>query len=661
MKTAHASRRSTADAVRPVVVLVEPDPYLAFLIRLHVPEAEVVEASPGASGADISALNPSLVIVDADASPNPLPELLALPAAPKILAVVDGSRVTRPAITDVEGVLLRPFVPADLERAVRGALGLGARRDRMMRLDPLALRVRAMLGPARVIALVVTAVLEVGGTVSRERGLILGAAFVYVGLRWVLGRPSIVADGADVAVACALMAATGGLYSNYLTFGLVTTLSFGLAHGPIPGIVSGLLVISASTPDALWDVRLGTSSIREAVSWFILFPLTGATGGFASRVWRLREVEGANLLVEANKVLSSLYRIARSVPGGLEIGSVADATLSEIRDGLRASAALVLLAEAGSFVAVGSYGLRDPARISLARGDALSELMAGGTRSITAEELHEANRYALGDHPAWLAAPIRRDGVTIGALLAAIEDDATAAQRLMLARLADEAAVAVENARLFAQVREISIDEERRRLARELHDGVAQSLMHVRYELDFMARHTAEAGPAVQREIARLSRVVERASTDVRSMIMGLRSSIASEGLAGALRSYLRDLRSLGGPTILFDVRGEARVPPDIEAELFRIAQEAVSNAMRHAGARAIEVRLMAGVTMLKLTIEDDGMGITGDGHSSAPGGGVGLSAMRERAELIGARLDVGERPGGGTRVSVEYDAKERT
>jgi signal transduction histidine kinase len=398
-------------------------------------------------------------------------------------------------------------------------------------------------------------------------------------------------------------------------------------------------------------------------AWFLLFPLLGVTGGFASRVWRIPEQEGLDVLVEANRVLSSLYRIARSLPGGLEIGTVADAAVQEIRDAVRASAGAMVLQEAGTYAVVSSFGLRDPTQVlvrDFTKG--LGAAVRGAAPIVKRADLHADNVAAMADYDCWLSAPLKRDGIPHGCLIAACPDERRHESNLMLLqRLADEASVAVENARLFSRVREISIDEERRRLARELHDGVAQALTHLRFELEFMGRHGNVTAAQVRKEIDRLSRVVQRASNDVRSMITGLRSSVSSEGLAGSLRSYLSDLRGLGGPEIVFDARGETRLRPDIEAEIFRIAQEAVSNALRHAGAEEVRVSLVGANTKLMLTVEDDGTGIQRKraARKSAEGG-VGLHAMRERAALIGATLHVGNRVDGGTRVSLEYATEEQ-
>jgi signal transduction histidine kinase len=647
-------------SAHPTIVLVEPDPYLGFLIRLHVPEANVLEAPVGATAADIKAMTPDLVVAGVETQPSPIQDLLAGDQRPRVLAVVDGARASRTTIPSaVDGILARPFVPAELTRAVRAALGLHVAPEIDEGAPPTTLeRARKLLGPARFAAVALCAVLEVAGTnVSSRRAVILALAFTYATVRWIFRRPTIVADAADVAVAVALIAATGGLFSNYIPFAVVACAGVGLTRGPRWGALSGFVIELGSIMLVIHDLSTGRAGPRETTAWFLLFPLLGITGGFASRVWRIPEQEGLDVLVEANRVLSSLYRIARSLPGGLEIGTVADAAVSEIRDAVRASAGAMLLQEAGSYAVVSSFGLHDPTAVTvqdLSLG--LGAAVRGTASILKKQDLHPLNVAAMGDWDCWLAAPMKRDGIPQGCLLAACPDERRHESSLMLLqRLADEASVAVENARLFSRVREISIDEERRRLARELHDGVAQALTHLRFELEFMGRHGHVTPDQVTREVDRLSRVVQRASNDVRSMITGLRSSMSDEGLAGSLRSYLSDLRGLGGPEIVFETRGETRLRPDIESEIFRIAQEAVSNALRHAGAELVTVSLLSATTKLTLTVEDDGIGLSRRRTRKGAEGGVGLDAMRERAALIGAVLNVGNRVDGGTRVTLDY------
>ena len=653
----HVAARSEHPAERvdrTVVVLVEPDPYLAFLVRMQVPEAMVVEVGAD-DGADALAVwDPALVVLDLDKAADLIAELLDRADRPKVLAVVDGSKMARTTIpSELDGLLARPFVPAELNRAVRSMLGLtpGGGASRTLA------RARSWVAPARLGGVAIAAVLELAGQpLPQQRALILALAFVYATVRWVLRRDSRIAEIADVVIAMALVASTGGLDSNYVVFAAVVTAAIGLSHGPRWGATAGLAVVAGSTHLVINDLSNDAAALREVIAWFLLFPMIGLAGGFAARVWRVPAVEGLALLVEANRVLSSLYRIARTLPGGLELGSVAEAAIQEVREVMRAPAGALLVSQAGSLVVVGSYGLHDP---ELVGGLRLGAHLHGPPAVLLRDQLDSATSTGLGDNDCWIIAPMLRDGVPLGALLAACPGhEQHEPNRHLLHQLADEIAMAVENAQLFSRVREISIDEERRRLARELHDGVAQALTHLRYELDFIGRHSAGMAENARKELSRLSRVAERAASDVRSMIMGLRASVSGEGLAGAIGAYVRDLRSLGGPEIAYEARGEARLRPDIENEIFRIAQEAVSNALRHASARVIRVRLLLASTRIELEVEDDGLGVArrrADGRK-----GVGLQAMRERAELIGATLSVGGGSQGGTRVRLDYMTEER-
>jgi len=643
--------RNEREHAVPVVLLIDPDPYLAFLIRLHVPEATVVEATSTDEASRTE--DAALIVAPLDRAASLLEAVPFGGRLPTILAVVDRSRAGRSIVPSaVGGVIARPFVPGEVATAVREALGLPVHGGSGLS-RPLLNRVRTLLGPARLAGIAAGAVMEVaGGSVGSGRAAILAIAFVYVAMRWLFRRDSMVLDSSDVAIALALVVSTDGISSPYAPYALVVCLAVGFMRGPRWGAGAGAAIVAGTFGILFEDLQ--SVSATSLAAWAALFPLLGVLGGFMARVWRDPSVEGLNLLVEANRVLSSLYRIARTLPGGLEIGGVADATMQEIADVLGARGGAMLLAEAGSYVVAGSFGLEDPGTVVV--DDSAGGLVTGQVTAVSTADLHPITARALGDEPTWLSAPMRSDTGTIGLLIAAVPDAGRAAA--VLQRLADESSLAVENARLFSRVREISIDEERRRLARELHDGVAQSLTHLRLELDFLARQQ-EKDSEEREEVERLVRVVERTAGDVRSMILGLRSSVADEGIVGALGSYLGDLRRLGGPRIEFITHGDYRTSPDVEGEVFRVAQEAVSNALRHATPTAITVRLTLGSAQVRLLVEDDGVGIAAGGERASTSeilGGVGMQAMRERADKIGARFRVEPRRPHGTRVLLEYD-----
>ncbi|HEX9889790.1 MAG TPA: ATP-binding protein, partial [Nitriliruptorales bacterium] len=177
-----------------------------------------------------------------------------------------------------------------------------------------------------------------------------------------------------------------------------------------------------------------------------------------------------------------------------------------------------------------------------------------------------------------------------------------------------------------------------------------QVLAHVRLELELLARE----GGADGGDLERLARVTGRAQNDLRDVINGLRAGIEDAGLAGSLRAYVADLRSRSGPIVHFSAHTSHAHPPEIEREVFRIAQEAISNAVQHADARTITVHLESDDAGIALTVDDDGRGLP----SEPPTSGMGLTHMRERAERLGARLDlISTGPGTGVRLRVPASA----
>ena len=195
-------------------------------------------------------------------------------------------------------------------------------------------------------------------------------------------------------------------------------------------------------------------------------------------------------------------------------------------------------------------------------------------------------------------------------------------------------------------------EEERRRLRRELHDGLGPQLAAITMTLDTARRSLGTA--RLERADALLEAAVEQSRTaveDVRAIVAGLRPPALDElGLEGALRS--------AGPGVLVDHDSSTRItirgrgplvglPAATEVAAYRIAQEAMANAVRHAGADLVEVELLQDAEGLRLLVSDDGRGF--DQQVAAPG--VGLASMRERAAELGGSFSVSSSPGGGTRV----------
>jgi signal transduction histidine kinase len=192
---------------------------------------------------------------------------------------------------------------------------------------------------------------------------------------------------------------------------------------------------------------------------------------------------------------------------------------------------------------------------------------------------------------------------------------------------------------------------ERTRIARDIHDTLAQAFVATSVQLECLEEGLGpDVPPKVRRHLDTARRVVEESLDEARRAVWVLRPQAVELGLTAALQLLVDRLS--GTPVVALEVVGSSRpLPPPTATELLRIAQEALSNARRHARARRIEVRLEFLPRSVTLTISDDGAGLDGGGN---PGSGQGLIGMQERAAAIGAVLSIESVPAGGTTVKVE-------
>jgi signal transduction histidine kinase len=266
-------------------------------------------------------------------------------------------------------------------------------------------------------------------------------------------------------------------------------------------------------------------------------------------------------------------------------------------------------------------------------------------------------------HPrmrSFLGVPMLARGEILGALYLTDKEDAIAfseADERRIVLLAAHAALAIDNARLHERSRELTIAEERNRLARELHDSVVQQLFGVTLAAESAGSLLARDPEAAAAQLARAQALARGAIEELRSVVSALRpASVEAEGLAGALRKHVEVLRRVTGREIALRDAGAAEAVPalddDAAAQVFRIAQEALQNALRHAGAERIEVRLEPGPPLV-LTVADDGCGFDPDA-ASVRSQRLGLTSMEERAAAVGARLAISSREGEGTTVRLE-------
>jgi signal transduction histidine kinase len=472
---------------------------------------------------------------------------------------------------------------------------------------------------------------------------VYGALTAYV-LLTALARRDRFVRGGDLIVAAAIIAATEGQVAPFLLFLMVAVAGPASAGGIRAGLAAGATLSLVLLAVLGLGGQLRELGFPGIVPVTLLLPLTGITTASAARVLDEHTASGRLKLQEANRLLSALLALADDLPGGLDATTVAAAVLAEIRTAPGVPAVAVLVEERGVLHVAAAHALH-PGRLPAVRIDVARRL--GDLKLRTSRQLPRELQRACTDHPFWLCVRLGPLEQPIGLLLVAVDDAEVGAQlRSSLVTLGADATIALQNARLFDGTLARAADAARRRLAADLHDGVAQSLAHLKMELELHAwdggRRSADA------ELARLARVAGTALSDLRATISGLRTDVTGD-LAVLLQQHVAEITPAGGPRIDLEVVGAAVLSPERADDVLRVAQEALSNALRHAHASVITVALERDDHLVELVVEDDGVGREeGSGHA---GGGVGLPSMRERAERLEGTLTVRGRLGGGTVV----------
>jgi signal transduction histidine kinase len=279
----------------------------------------------------------------------------------------------------------------------------------------------------------------------------------------------------------------------------------------------------------------------------------------------------------------------------------------------------------------------------------LANARAGSLADPSVAHLHAYLRSAGWDTAVFT--PIVYRGRSLGILASyhPAEPALTEPQLALLRALAGQAAVAIENANLLYQAQEKASLEERQRLARELHDSVSQALYGIALGAK-TARSMLERDPA--RAAEPLDYVLALANaglTEMRALIFELRpESLEQEGIVIALEKQAGALRSRHKLQVETDLGAEPVAPLEVKQALFRIAQEALHNIVKHARATSVSIVLASGADGLTLEVRDDGVGFD---PSEAYPGHFGLRSIRERATRLGGHAEVSSAPGAGTRI----------
>jgi signal transduction histidine kinase len=393
------------------------------------------------------------------------------------------------------------------------------------------------------------------------------------------------------------------------------------------------------------------------------------TGAFSFVVFGLVERLERRIL-ERNAMLAALVAIGREAGSSLNLDELLDNSLAAILEITSAEAAEVWLTAGDEELVLAHHRGLAPElfreRVRLRFGEGLPGIAAAQGSALFVHDLSDDERFVRSGlqrsgFESWCAQPLRHRDETYGVLCvaarsrAAMEDET---ERGLLEGIAERLAVAIENSRLHERVLDAAVLEERERIARELHDGLAQVLGYINTQTLAVrkllaSKRTDEA--TVQLEA--MEKAAKRVYGDVREGIFSLRTPLGQgDRLPDAVRAHLHNYGEMPGAPGRVDVVGDDELPalpPASEIQLMWIVQEALNNVRNHAEAEKATVRFQVDGAELVVSVEDDGRGFRPEQRARTGWPHFGLQTMRERAEAIGGRFEIDSEPNRGTNVRV--------
>lgn len=400
-----------------------------------------------------------------------------------------------------------------------------------------------------------------------------------------------------------------------------------------------------------------------------------------------RELESQ--ILRRYRELSALNRISGAISGPLDLDAILNVGLDAVLDIVDGTTGGILLLEEETQMLCyrvhrnlsGKY-VRE---MCLRMGEGIAGEVAQSGVPILTEDISLDPRAA---HPdlitteglkAFASVPLRSKDKVLGVINVASRQQRqfTEADLELLSSIGDQLGVAVERAKLYEQVKQASQtyqkllqqtilaqEEERRRIARELHDETSQTITGLTFNLqavlDSLSLSHTESG-GIKDNLKNIQALAIQATTEIGKLINDLRPSLLDQlGLEAAVRRYAEvHLQPQGINLSIGCDLANRRLPPEVEVALFRIAQGAISNVMKHAQAKNVAIRLSRSRGEACFSIRDDGRGFDPSNLSNPGRMGVGILTMRERVNLLGGTCTVQSQPGYGTMISVKVPIPE--
>ncbi len=373
-----------------------------------------------------------------------------------------------------------------------------------------------------------------------------------------------------------------------------------------------------------------------------------------------------------NRQLLAVNNIAISVSQSLDLNEILDQTLQMSLEALNAEGGGIFLFDEANCKPATQLcqGLPDDFVRTISTMQ-VNTVVVGQIDQSLPPALDEPGR-VTGPPPStsprfFLTAPLKAKGRVMGVICAIrnSEPEFGSEDGRLLTAIGHQVGVAIENVRLFSQVQNMAALEERERIAREMHDGLAQVIgflnLKTRVARQLVAEDKTEQAAV---ELRQMQKIVQEAYADVRQSILSLRTATELErGLAATIRESAVDFTEQNSIPVELALPedGEISFPPEAEVQLVRIVQESLANIRKHSGAGKVWIRLERRDGEGVLAVEDDGIGFDLAQASGKKRHCFGLETMRERAESVGARFEVISVPGEGTQIRVRFPLERRT
>jgi signal transduction histidine kinase len=462
----------------------------------------------------------------------------------------------------------------------------------------------------------------------------------------------------EVALFAGLMSLTGFWQSP-----LTVPAAAGLIVAGFAGGFRLALYIGGSTCLALTVIASSLTpatpeSVADSIQGASLLLLAAVVAAYGRRISgeahrrTSAQLDRISQLTDANTLLYNLHRLAQTLPASLDRLDVLDSSLSSLRGLLDYDRAAVLLVEPSdqTWYAATTRGMDFPAGIEPALLPEPAQEAIVNRMPVIQPVEGLAGGGAHSSSRGGLYAPLTARDRLIGLVLlesSTLRYDER--DRRTVSGFIEPMSLAVDNATLFGRIRQASVDEERSRIARELHDRVGQLLASLGFEVDRLLRHDSE-GRSIGAGLAELREGIRSLTGEVRDTLYDLRSDV-SEGkdFEATMTEFARRVTDRSGMTVTVEADASARLPLRQEREMWRIAQEALINVERHADADSATVRWRCDDHQAFLEVIDDGRGMDADRTGRIDS--YGIVGMRERASGVGAALEIVSSKGEGTTV----------